>query len=117
MVTFGSCDLAYSVGEGTGMTSGPKVQDAYRKVLVAAKKHGVAVIGGPVLTPNVEGCRQALEGRRDDLLPWPGLIGLPGVLRADRTSSGRAISGSQWTRPPMPASGFPSQSRISSGLW
>lgn len=117
MVTFGSCDLAYSVGEGSGMMSGPKVQDAYRKVLVAAKKHGVAVIGGPVLTPNVEGCRQALEDGVTIFCLGLDTLGFRAFCEQTVRALADAASGSQWTRPPVPASGFPSQSSIASGLW
>jgi 2-keto-3-deoxy-L-rhamnonate aldolase RhmA len=61
IVTFGAGDLAYAMGEGTKMLESPLVQDAYRRVRDAAKRHGVAVMGGPVLDPTADACRRALE--------------------------------------------------------
>ncbi|MEA2293274.1 MAG: hypothetical protein QOE86_913 [Solirubrobacteraceae bacterium] len=61
LITFGAGDLSYAMGEGTRMLRSPKVQAAYRRVLAAAKDHGVGVVGGPVLEPTAETCREALE--------------------------------------------------------
>jgi 2-keto-3-deoxy-L-rhamnonate aldolase RhmA len=61
VVIFGQGDLAFSLGEGTEMAAGRQTAEAYRKILASAKKHNVAVMGGPVLTPNADECRRALE--------------------------------------------------------
>jgi hypothetical protein len=92
------------------MMAGPTVQDDYKKVLAAAKKHGVAVIGGPVLTPNAQDCRQALK---DGVTIFClGLDSLCFRLFCEQTvqALADATAGSEWTRPPVPASGFPAPS-------
>jgi len=61
MIVFGAGDLAYAMNEGSAMMASPKVQAAYRKVLEVAKRHDVAVIGGPVLDPSPAACRKALD--------------------------------------------------------
>lgn len=53
------------------MTGSAKVREAYLKVQAAADRHGVAVMGGPVLDPTVEGCQAALrDGIRCSVLGW-----------------------------------------------
>src|ERR1700731_4071855 len=61
MLIFGQGDLAFSRGEGTAMDKGAQTALDYQTVLRVAKKHNVAVIGGPVLAPTAEACRQALQ--------------------------------------------------------
>lgn len=61
ILVFAPGDLAYALGEASGMMRGPRIQEAYRKVMAAAKRHGVAVMGGPVLAPTPEACRKALD--------------------------------------------------------
>jgi 2-keto-3-deoxy-L-rhamnonate aldolase RhmA len=103
VVIFGQGDLAFSLGEGTKMGAGQKAAQAYRKILDSAKKHGVAVMGGPVLTPTAVGCRQALEdGVRVFCLGLDSMAfrsWCEGTVRA----LGEGIAGqSEWTRPPVP---------------
>ena len=38
-----------------------QVAKDYRTLRAVARKHGVAVIGGPVLVPTADACRRALE--------------------------------------------------------
>jgi 2-keto-3-deoxy-L-rhamnonate aldolase RhmA len=54
VLAFGPGDLAYAIGEGNNMTDSPKIREAYLKVQAAADRHGVAVMGGPVLDPSVD---------------------------------------------------------------
>jgi 2-keto-3-deoxy-L-rhamnonate aldolase RhmA len=61
ITAFGPGDLAYAIGEGNQMTTSAKVREAYLTVQAAADRHGVAVMGGPVLDPSVEGCTSALD--------------------------------------------------------
>lgn len=110
MVTFGSGDLGYSVGEDTAMMAGPTVQDDYKKVLAAAKKHGVAVIGGPVLTPNAQDCRQALQDGVTIFCLGLDSLGFRMFCEQTVRALADATASSQWSRPPVPASGFPAPS-------
>jgi hypothetical protein len=61
MLIFGQGDLAFSRGEGNAMDRGAQTARDYQTVLAVARKHDVAVIGGPVLVPTAEACRQALS--------------------------------------------------------
>jgi 2-keto-3-deoxy-L-rhamnonate aldolase RhmA len=61
LLVFAAGDLGFSRGEGMDMLTGPKVSAAYKQVLDTAKRHDVAVIGGPILNTDPEGCRQALQ--------------------------------------------------------
>jgi 2-keto-3-deoxy-L-rhamnonate aldolase RhmA len=107
MVAFGSGDLAYSVGEGTQMLTGPKVQEAYMKVLASAKRHDVAVIGGPVLQPTEAGCRQALEDGVTVFSLGLDSLGFRSYCEQTVAALNDSLSGSEWDRPSAPASGFP----------
>jgi len=61
VIVFAAGDLAYAMGEGATLMASPRVQQAYRTVMDAAKRHNVDVVGGPVLEPTVEACRKALD--------------------------------------------------------
>jgi 2-keto-3-deoxy-L-rhamnonate aldolase RhmA len=61
MLVFAAGDLGFSLDEGMDMLTGSKVSAAYKQVLDTATRHHVAVIGGPILTADAEGCRQALQ--------------------------------------------------------
>jgi 2-keto-3-deoxy-L-rhamnonate aldolase RhmA len=61
VIAFGVGDLSYAMGKGFEMMSSPEVRDAYERVLGSARKHGVAVVGGPVLGGDASACRKALD--------------------------------------------------------
>ena len=61
MIAFGAGDLSCAMGLGTQMMAHESIRAAYRRVLEAAKRHHVAVIGGPFLDPTATACRKALE--------------------------------------------------------
>ena len=98
-------DLAYAIGDGNNMTDSPKIRDAYLKVQAAADRHGVAVMGGPVLDPSVDGCKSALKDGVK-VLPRPGCHGIPAVLRAHRAYRRRLGQGTAYTRPKTPTPDF-----------
>jgi 2-keto-3-deoxy-L-rhamnonate aldolase RhmA len=107
IIVFAPGDLAYALGEKTGMMRGPIIQEAYRKVLAAAKKHGVAVMGGPVLDPTVPACRKAID---DGITIF--CLGLDTMaFRAwCETTVGvlnTSLEGTEFSRTPAPESGFP----------
>jgi 2-keto-3-deoxy-L-rhamnonate aldolase RhmA len=107
MLIFGQGDLAFSRGEGTAMDKGAQTALDYQTVLRVAKKHNVAVIGGPVLAPTAEACRQALQ---DGVTVF--CLGLDSMaFRSWCEDTVRALADgvegvSEWTRPPVPESGF-----------
>lgn len=109
IIAFGAGDLAYAMGEGTAMTSSPKVQDAYRRVREAAERRGVAILGGPVLDPTADGCRKALaDGVRVFCLGLD-ILGFRRFCEDTVTALNTAVSGTGLSRPAAPASGFPAR--------
>jgi len=107
MIVFAPGDLAYSMGEGTLMMKSPKVQEAYAKVLAAAKKHGVHVIGGPVLDPTPEGCRKALQDGVSVLTLGLDTLGFRRFCEQTVAATNAGVEGTGWMRPSAPPSGFP----------
>ena len=117
MLIFGQGDLAFSRGEGNAMDKGAQTALDYQTVLRVARKHNVAVIGGPVLAPTAEACRQALQ---DGVTVF--CLGLDSMaFRSWCEDTVRALAEgvegvSEWTRPPVPESGFtddrPVQSKV-----
>jgi 2-keto-3-deoxy-L-rhamnonate aldolase RhmA len=107
LLVFAPGDLAYSLGEKSGMMRGPRVQEAYRKVLDAARKNGVEIVGGPVLAPSVEACRKAIaDGVRVFCLGLDTMAFRSWCENAV-ASLNTAVEGSGLTRPPAPESGLP----------
>ena len=106
IIVFGAGDLCYAMGEGTLMMKSPLVQAAYRKVLASAKQHGVAVLGGPVLDPTAAACRQALDDGITVFCLGLDTLGFRRFCEQTVNELNRGIDGSDFTRPPAPASGF-----------
>jgi 2-keto-3-deoxy-L-rhamnonate aldolase RhmA len=106
IIVFGAGDLCYAMGEGTLMMKSPLVQAAYRKVLASAKQHGVAVLGGPVLDPTAVACRQALDDGITVFCLGLDTLGFRRFCEQTVNELNRGIEGSDFTRPPAPASGF-----------
>lgn len=61
VIAFGVGDLSFQMGQGLAMMDSPEVRDAYQKVIAAARRHGVAIVGGPVLGGDADACRKALD--------------------------------------------------------
>ena len=107
-LVFASGELSFAMGEGAAADNSPKVQDAHRKVLAAAQKNDVALIGGPILKPTAETCAKAIENGISILCI--GLDTLAFRLLCEATVAAandgvKAVPG--WNRPPAPPSGFP----------
>jgi 2-keto-3-deoxy-L-rhamnonate aldolase RhmA len=109
ILAFGAGDLAYAMGEGTAMSSSPKVDEAYRQVRAAADRHGVAILGGPVLDPTADGCRKALEDGVRVFCLGLDVLGFRRFCEDTVRGLHDAVNGSEYTRPTPPASGFPSR--------
>jgi 2-keto-3-deoxy-L-rhamnonate aldolase RhmA len=107
IVTFGAGDLAYAMGEGTKMLNSALVQDAYRRVREAAKRHGVAVMGGPVLEPTTEGCRRALGDGVNVFCLGLDILGFRRFCEDTVQALNGALVGTAYSRPVAPESGFP----------
>lgn len=108
VVVFGQGDLAAAMGEGNKMLKSPLVQEAYRKVLAAAEKHGVAVMGGPVLEPSQAGCEKAIADGVRVLCLGLDIMGFRSYCEDTVALANRAVANSAGlTRPAAPESGFP----------
>ena len=106
MIVFASGDIGFSLSEGMDMLAGSKVQEAYKTVLATAKKHGVAVIGGPILNADAEGCKKALgDGIRVFSLGLDSL-GFRAYCQQMVTALDQGVAGSKFTRPPKRDWGF-----------
>jgi 2-keto-3-deoxy-L-rhamnonate aldolase RhmA len=106
MIVFAAGDLGFSLGEGTGMLTGPKVSAAYKQVLETAKRHNVAVIGGPILSADAEACKKALEdGIRVFSLGLDSL-GFRYFCQQMVNALDQGVVGTEFTRPPKRDWGF-----------
>jgi 2-keto-3-deoxy-L-rhamnonate aldolase RhmA len=106
VLAFGPGDLAYAIGEGNNMTDSPKIREAYLKVQAAADRHGVAVMGGPVLDPNVDGCKSALEDGVKVFCLGLDVMGFRRFCEHTVRIAGESVHGSAYTRPETPAPDF-----------
>jgi 2-keto-3-deoxy-L-rhamnonate aldolase RhmA len=106
MIVFGAGDLAYAMNEGTLMMKSPLVQAAYRKVLDSAKRHGVAVIGGPVLDPTPAACRKALDDGITVFCLGLDTLGFRRFCEQTVAALNAGVAGSAFARKPAPESGF-----------
>jgi 2-keto-3-deoxy-L-rhamnonate aldolase RhmA len=106
MIVFGAGDLAYAMNEGTLMMKSPLVQAAYRKVLDTAKRHGVAVIGGPVLDPTPAACRKALDDGVTVFCLGLDTLGFRRFCEQTVAALNAGVAGSAFARKPAPESGF-----------
>jgi 2-keto-3-deoxy-L-rhamnonate aldolase RhmA len=106
ILVFAAGDLGFSLGEGMDMLTGSQVSAAYKQVLDTAKRHHVAVIGGPILNADAEGCRQALQdGVRVFSLGLDSL-GFRSYCQQMANALDQAVAGTQFTRPPKRDWGF-----------
>ncbi|MDA5194447.1 HpcH/HpaI aldolase family protein [Govanella unica] len=106
MIVFAAGDLAYAMGEASLMMDSPKVQAAYRKVLDAAKRHNVAVNGGPILDATPESCRKALDSGVSVFTLGLDTLAFRRFCEDTVGALNTGIEGSDFTRPPAPISGF-----------
>jgi 2-keto-3-deoxy-L-rhamnonate aldolase RhmA len=108
MLIFGQGDLAFSRGEGSAMDRGAQTARDNQTVLAVARKHGVAVIGGPVLAATAEACRQALEAGVTVFCLGLDSMAFRNWCEDTVRALALGVQGvSEWTRPPVPESGFP----------
>jgi 2-keto-3-deoxy-L-rhamnonate aldolase RhmA len=109
MIVFGGGDLSYAMGEGTAMMKSPRVQEAYRKVLAAAKRYGVAVIGGPILDPTPASCRKALDDGITVFCLGLDTLGFRRFCEQTVEALNAGLEGTNYRRAQAPESGFPAR--------
>jgi 2-keto-3-deoxy-L-rhamnonate aldolase RhmA len=98
MITFGAGDLAWAMGEGTEMLASPSVQDAYSRVRAAAKRHKVALMGGPVLEPTTDACRAALEDGVSVFCLGLDILAFRRFCEDTVAALGTAVTGTRYSR-------------------
>jgi 2-keto-3-deoxy-L-rhamnonate aldolase RhmA len=107
VLAFGGGDFAYAIGEGNNMTGSEKVREAYLKVQAAADRHGVAVVGGLVLDPSLEGCKSALDDGVRVFCLGLDVMGFRRFCEDTVRIANTAVQGTGFTRPEPPAADFP----------
>jgi len=107
MLIFAQGNLAFKRGEGNAMDKGAQTALDFQTVLRVAKKHKVAVIGGPVLTPTAESCRQALQNGVNVFCLGLDTMCFRSWCEDAVHALAEGVEGvSEWTRPPVPETGF-----------
>jgi 2-keto-3-deoxy-L-rhamnonate aldolase RhmA len=106
MIVFAAGDLGFSLNEGMEMLTGPKVSAAYKQVLETAKRHNVAVIGGPILNADAEGCKKALEDGITMFSLGLDALGFRSYCQQMVNALDQGVADSRYTRPPKRDWGF-----------
>jgi 2-keto-3-deoxy-L-rhamnonate aldolase RhmA len=108
MLIFAQGNLAFKRGEGNAMDKGTQTAKDFQTVLAVAKKHDVAVIGGPALVPTADACRQSLLAGVTVFCLGLDSMGFRSWCEDTVRALAEGVQGaSEWTRPPVPESGFP----------
>lgn len=106
LIVFAAGDLAYAMGQGATFMASAAVQEAYRKVMDAAKQHNVDVVGGPVLEPTEEACRKAIEaGVRVFCLGLDTMF-FRKICESTVATLNQSLTRTDYSRPVAPPSGF-----------
>lgn len=108
ILVFAAGELAFAMGEGSNMHSGTKVSDAKQRVFAAARAHGVAILGGPILDPTVESCAAALDDGITVLCVGIDVLAFRRVCETSVAAAAGAVAERPaFNSSPAPASGFP----------
>jgi 2-keto-3-deoxy-L-rhamnonate aldolase RhmA len=105
-LVFAPGDLAFFLGEGMHMRA-PRVSEAYKKVMAAAKRHNVAVIGGPINDPAPDTCRRALDEGVSIFCLGLDTMGFRRFCEQTVAALNSGVEGTSFNRPPAPPTGFP----------
>jgi hypothetical protein len=85
------------------------VQEAQEAVRAAAGRHGVALIGGPILDPTPDSCAKALDDGISMLCIGIDVLAFRRLCETTVAAANAAVAANAaFTRPAAPASGFPS---------
>ena len=108
LLVFAAGELAFAMGEGSAMHSSTKIQDAQKTVYAAAQRHGVALIGGPMLDPTAAGCTKALDDGISVLCLGLDVLAFRRLCETTLAAANTAVEqNATYNRPPAPPSGFP----------
>jgi 2-keto-3-deoxy-L-rhamnonate aldolase RhmA len=108
LLVFAAGELAFAMGEGHAMHSSQKIRAAQRTVFEAAARHGVGIIGGPILNPSKDSCAKALEDGISVLCVGLDVLAFRQLCEATVAVATAAVDGhASYHRPPPPPSGFP----------
>ena len=107
-LVFASGELSFAMGEGAAGDRSPKIQEAQRQVFAAAKRHDVAMIGGPIFNPTPESCAQAIENGITVLCLAIDTMAFRQLCENTIAAANAGVaSNAGFNRPPAPPSGFP----------
>ena len=108
LLVFAAGELAFAMGEGYAMHSSEKVRAAQRTVFGSAARHGVGIVGGPILNPSKESCAKALADGISVLCVGLDVLAFRAVCEATVEAATAAVdSHPGCQRPAPPPSGFP----------
>lgn len=107
IIVFAAGELAFAMGEGARMHSSTKIQEAYATVKDVAKRHGVVLLGGPILDPTIDSCTKALEDGIGVFCLGIDVMAFRRVCEDTVAALNAAVAPSAYSRPPTPESGFP----------
>jgi len=108
MLVFAAGELAFAMGEGANMHSSATVQAAQKTVFAAAGRHGVALIGGPILNPTRDTCAKALDDGISMLCIGLDVLAFRSLCETTVAVANAAVGANpSYNRPPAPPSGFP----------
>jgi 2-keto-3-deoxy-L-rhamnonate aldolase RhmA len=105
MLYFAPGNLAVQLGLGMRGVRSPQLQAASRKVMDAAARHNVVMIGGP-MTATPESCRKALEGGMRIFCLGLDTLGFRLFCEQTVAAVNAGVAGTDFQRPPAPPSGF-----------
>ena len=105
MLYFAPGNLAAQMGLGMRGVRSPQIQAAHRKVLDAAARHGVVMVGGPIIaTP--ESCRKAIEDGVKVFSLGLDTLGFRYFCEQTVAAVNAGVAGTNLKRPPALPSGL-----------
>lgn len=105
MLYFAPGNLAVQLGLGMRGVRSPQLQVAHRKVLDAAARHDVVMVGGPIIaTP--ESCRKAIEDGVKVFSLGLDTLGFRHFCEQTVAAVNAGVAGTTLRRSPAPPSGF-----------
>jgi 2-keto-3-deoxy-L-rhamnonate aldolase RhmA len=106
MLYFAPGNLSAQLGLGMQGVRSPRLQAAHRKVLDAAARHGVAMVGGLMGDPTPEVCRMALEDGVRVFMVGIDTLGFRSYCEQTVAAFNAAVADTDFKRPLASPSGF-----------
>lgn len=107
IICFAAGELAFAMGEGAGGHGSEQVKAAYKQVREVAARHGVALLGGPILDPTADNCAKAIGDGISVFCLGIDILAFRRVCEDTVAALNAGVAGSAYSRPPAPESGFP----------